>query len=345
MKGALSLSILREMRLRGFDVTLAYFYPEAVGYTWDECADFSADDRLVNMTDAPGVYGVERLSRVIRERDISLALQIGAPQAYSQIARVREQHPELHVLDILYNPVGHTVAHFLFEGAFDGVIVESEAMRQFMLQNTAKTEPMVHVLISGIDLDVFKPRSPAAASQDLVVGYVGRMSPEKDPLRFVSLAEAVHARLPDVRFQMYGEGAMADEVRARVAAGSAPAAIDFRGYVPHVRDALHAVDVLVVPSKVDGRPNVVMEANACGIPVLGTRVGGIPELIEHGANGFLLSDDAEAQVADLVRGWIAEPSSLVNLKRRCRLVAEERFDRRKMMDAYARVFAVCGARG
>ncbi|MFL1463224.1 glycosyltransferase family 4 protein [Roseococcus sp. DSY-14] len=343
MRGALSLSVLREMRGRGFDVTLAYFFPEAVGYTWDPCEDFAQEGRLLDLSADRAPPAVQRLAGAIAERRIPLAVQFGAPQAYGHVGRLKERRPGLRTLDVLYNEVGHTVAHFLHENAFDGVVVESEAMRAFVARETAKAEPGIHVMLSGVDLDAFRPARDQPP-RPLTLGYVGRMSPEKDPLRFVALAEALHRKLPELRFAMYGEGAMEGEVRARIAGGSAAAVIEYRGYVDHVREALHAVDAVMLPSRVDGRPNVVMEANACGVPVFGAPVGGIPELIEDGANGWLLRPDAAGHAAGVIASWLAAPAALEETRLRCRRIAEERFDRSRMLDDYERLFdAQCEA--
>ncbi len=340
VKGALSLSVLRAMRDRGFDVTVAYYMWEAVGYTRDPAEDFEVAGRLLNMIDAPGMIGVRRLEQVIREQEISLLLQIGAPGAYRQIPYLKERLPNLWTLDTLYNPVGHTVNYFLYEGGFDGVIVESVAMRDYVLANTTKPTPKVHVVLSGIALDEFTPSPrPRAMPEPFTVGYVGRMSPEKNPISFVEIAERLHAEIPTLRFSIFGEGGMQKEVQARAGASPAAAAITFEGYATHARDGLRAVDVLVVPSKLDGRPNVVMEANACGVPVIAAPVGGIPELVEDGVNGYLVTPHDHARIAELVRGWVENPATFAKIRRLSRAKAERDFDRRRMLDDYANVFA------
>jgi glycosyltransferase involved in cell wall biosynthesis len=341
------------MRARGFDVTLACYLQEAPGYTSDTAEDFAREGRLLAMEDAPGMAGVDRLEELIRARGIRLVLQIGAPGAYRHVPYLKERIPGLRTLDTLYNPIGHTVSHFLYERSYDGVIVESQAMRDHVLRNTASDSPAVHLVESGIDLDEYRPSARQGAEPGaLVIGYVGRMSPEKDPLAFVELAERLHGRLPQLRFRMFGEGWMTKQVRDRIAAGPAAAAIAFEGYAPSARDAYHAIDVLVVPSKLDGRPNSVMEANACGVPVIGAPVGGIPELIEEGRNGHVVAPQDHAAVAGILSGWLADPTAFAELRRHSRETAERRFDRRRMLDDYAAVFAgtapaeasACGAR-
>lgn len=338
VNGALSLIVLRAMRDRGIDIHIGYYRPGAGGYTPDRAEDFAADDRLIDFSDAHGVTGVDMLVSVVRERQIGLVLQIGSPWAYRQLPYLKEREPQRRIVDVLYNKVGHTLNHFLFEACFDGVIVESSDMQQFICDNTSKSDPNICKVESGIDLDIFKPKSSIRNGNSLVIGYFGRMSPEKNPLGFVSLAEYLHQALPELQFVMFGEGEMSGAVKARIGAGPAADVIQFGGYVDHASAALAQLDVLVVPSKLDGRPNVIMEANACGVPVIGAPVGGIPELIQPGSNGFLFRPEDHPQIARVLAEWLKEPSLFRQMQHMCRIVAEERFDRTRMLDDYEAVF-------
>lgn len=337
--GALSLSIFREMRRRGFDITVA-FYQHGGGYTADPAEDFASAGRLLDMSQHYGQDALATLERTLDERHIDLILQVGAPRAYRQLPYLKQRRRRLRILDTLYNKVGHTLDHFLYERCFDGVIVESEDMRRFVLDNSVKADPSVFVVESGIDLDLFVPPpcAPQTGGKGLVVGYLGRMSAEKNPLGFVELAEKLHAALPMLSFRMFGEGPLAEGVRARIAGSSAAGALCYEGYADSTKTALSRLDVLVVPSKVDGRPNVVMEANACGVPVFGAPVGGIPEMIEPGRNGFLMGPEQHGGIVEVLRRWLSDPVSFAAMRSSSRTVAEARFDRRRMLDTYEAVF-------
>jgi glycosyltransferase involved in cell wall biosynthesis len=164
------------------------------------------------------------------------------------------------------------------------------------------------------------------------------MSPEKNPIGFVALAEQLHQRMPELRFRMFGEGPQSEAVCARIQASAARAVISYAGFVVHPRDAFACMHVLVVPSCLDGRPTVVMEANACGVPVIGARVGGIPELIEPGLNGLVLGPSQLDEIAAAVAQWICQSARYEALRASCRATAEKRFDRNRMFDRYEDVF-------
>ena len=339
VNGALSLTVLRAMRARGLDVHIAFYLRGGGGYSPDPAEDWASEERLIDLHGKDRQSGLEILGETIVRRHIGLILQIGSPWAYPQLPYLKERHRDLIIVDLLYNKVGHTLNHFLYESCFDSVIVESYDMEQYILDNTNKPSPNVQRVESGIDLQRFRPpKSPRSESEGLVVGFLGRMSPEKNPLGFVALAERLHELLPTLRFRMFGEGEMTDAVKSRIATGTAGAAIFFGGYVEHQSDALAQIDVLVVPSKLDGRPNVIMEANACGIPVVGAPVGGIPELLEAGTNGFVLAPTDYERIAQILVGWTSDPASLHRIQATSRLFAEEHFDRERMLGAYETVF-------
>jgi glycosyltransferase involved in cell wall biosynthesis len=338
VKGALSLSVLRAMRDRGYDITLIYYHPETHGYTRDLAADFEAEGRLLDFSATADNACLTALDGVIKERQVGLVLQIGAPGAYAILPYLKERHSDLRVVDTMYNEIGHAVDHFLYEACLDAVIVESHSMRRFIERRSAKVSPNVVLVKSGIDLAHYAPRPPGMPRDGLVLGYIGRMSPEKNPMGFVTLAERMAESHPNVSFLMFGEGGMSDDVNARVAASGLGARIRFEGYVKDQRDALARIDALVVPSLVDGRPNIIMEANAFGRPVLAAPVGGIPELIEDGRNGHLFLPDDVTSLGAIVRRWEADRPAFATLSISSRETASARFDRRRMLDDYETAF-------
>jgi glycosyltransferase involved in cell wall biosynthesis len=339
VEGTLSLNVLRELRRRGADVAVAFCGKGGRGYTPDPMTDFAAENRLIDLSPIPPGLLRDRLSREFEARRTRLALQIGAFALYPVLPYVKERLPTLRVVDILYNEVGHTLNHFLYEAYFDGVIVESQHMARFVRDSTLKTDPCVRVVESGIDLDRFSPGRRRPGDEPLRIGYIGRFSTEKNPLGFIDLFERLAECLPRLAATIAGDGPMVDDVRTRVKASPAAKRLTYLGRVLDVSDALRTLDVLVVPSKLDGRPNIVMEANACGVPVIGAPVGGIPELIEEGVNGYLAAPTETDRIATWLRAWDEDPSLLSEIRSSSRKWAEARFDRSRMIADYAVAFA------
>ncbi|RAS10194.1 glycosyltransferase family 4 protein [Cupriavidus alkaliphilus] len=342
VKGALSLQVLREMRRRNFDVTVAFCSDASSVYTPDDMEDFRADKQLLDLSAVPHHDALDVVWREMQRRATGLVLQIGAPLLYHHLPYWKERNPSLRIVDTLYNEIGHTLNHFLYEQCIDGVIVETEHMKRFVERNSAKADARVRIVRNGIDTEWLTPAAEAPSGNGLVVGYVGRMSPEKNPLGFIDLIERIYPQLPDARFVLAGDGAQTDEVRRRVQKSPAGGQLQYRGYASDVRAVLQTLDVLVLPSKLDGRPNIVMEANACGIPVIGAPVGGVPELITEGVNGFLAHPAESDRILGILSAWRQNPAELTRFKQSSRQYAERHFSRQQMMDSYDDVFRELG---
>ena len=336
-RGNLALAILREMRRRDLSVTVAYCV-EAKHHIPDPAEDFARDNCFLDFTKLPIGQELDFVEEEIRKRGVRLILQIGASPMYRRLPFIKEKYPEIMIVDLLYNDRGHVVQHFLFEPAIDGVIVESEYMQRYVQRCSAKPDPQVHVIRSGVDLETFTPAFRTSEHAGLILGYVGRMSEEKNPLGFVALAEQLHANFPDAVFPISGEGPLATDVRERIEASPARGAFRWHGYDQDILGLLRRLDALVVPSLVDGRPIVIMEANACGVPVIAAPVGGIPEMIEVGVNGYLFPPAAAEPILEILMLWRNDPQSLATIKASSRSFAERAFDKKDMLSAYERVF-------
>jgi len=153
-------------------------------------------------------------------------------------------------------------------------------------------EQRIHVLRNGVDTEMFAPfsRSEARArfglpnSGSWVLG-VGNLVPEKG---FELLIHAI-AGLDDVRLVLVGEGPLRSQLAA-LGKSLAPNRVAFRANMPQeqLRYAYAAANVLALPSLREGWPNVVLEALACGTPVVASAVGGLPEILPDGAPGRLV---------------------------------------------------------
>ena len=136
---------------------------------------------------------------------------------------------------------------------------------------------------------------------------------------------------------------MRDTVEQHIRDSPARGAITYHGYVDSVSLAMNSLDALIVPSLLDGRPNVIMQANACGIPVIANPVGGIPSMIIEGLNGFLASPEDIESVVHYIDSWIKRPQSLLQMKHLSRETAEKNFSRSLMFDRYEQSFTLCQA--
>ena len=168
----------------------------------------------------------------------------------------------------------------------------------------------VHVLYNGVDGMLFHPAPAAAARARLgldpaapLVLFVGNLKASKGCLDLLEAFPALLRERPQARLVYVGAGPAAAALRARVEALGCTAQVGLVGAVKHVglADWFRAADVLCLPSHNEGVPNVVLEAMACGTPVVSTRVGGIPEILPGEAGLLVPVADRGALSAALAR--------------------------------------------
>ena len=140
-----------------------------------------------------------------------------------------------------------------------------------------------------------------------VVAFVGRLSREKRPDLFVAMAARVALDRPEAVFVVIGSGDLLDET-VRQAAATPNVPIMFAGLVSNVVSLMTCFDVLVCPSDTEGTPRVVIEAMFAGVPVVATRVGGLPDLIIDGRTGLLVAPNSVTALAGQVTRLLGDPS-------------------------------------
>jgi glycosyltransferase involved in cell wall biosynthesis len=166
----------------------------------------------------------------------------------------------------------------------------------------------VRVWARGVDTDRFAPRHRSeslrkrlGSGDSLHLLYVGRLAPEKDlPVLFEAYRRLARFRLPqDVRLTLVGDGSYSARTRSL-----APAGVTFTGHLegPELSQAYSSADVFVFPSRVETLGNVVLEAFASGLPVVGVAEGGTLENVVDGVNGVLCAPgDPDALAAAVAR--------------------------------------------
>jgi glycosyltransferase involved in cell wall biosynthesis len=169
---------------------------------------------------------------------------------------------------------------------------------------------------------------------DVVVGFCGRWSPEKNPIAFIDMAERL-ANKAGVHFVMTGTGKLADDVAGRLAAATGLARrFHLLGCVPAIEPVLASLDILVLPSLVDGRPVVVLEALAAGVAVVASEVGGVPELVLPGKTGELCPPGNTDAFVEAVAALSADRKKLARYKAEARAYAEQHLDEELMLKRY-----------
>lgn len=175
-------------------------------------------------------------------------------------------------------------------------------------------------------------------SNAIVVGTVGRMEAVKDPLNLVRAFLLLLARESALRGQLrlvlVGGGTLYEEVNRTLAASRASELAWLPGPRNDVPDIYRILDIFVQPSLAEGISNTILEAQASGLPVVATRVGGNPELVAEDKTGFLVPSAEPSALADTISRYIKSPKLRTAHGQAARERAVQEFSMRRMTEQY-----------
>ncbi|HCP78475.1 MAG: hypothetical protein CML16_14140 [Pusillimonas sp.] len=236
---------------------------------------------------------------LLDSRQPDCLLLAGSSYFYEHLESMRLHRPEMAVVDLLFNTIGHVDSHRRFRQYIDSVIAENEEVKSWF-KSIGWHDQDIHLVESGIDTAYYEPRPTSQewraqlgiGADDYVIGFSGRMSDEKAPDIFVDIAHLCKGNAK-LHFVMTGIGPLSKSIEKKVSQLS-DTRIHFLGAVDNIEFIISQYDILLLPSRLDGRPQVVLEALAMGVPVIASNVGGLPSLVEPEITGYLCrAADAE----------------------------------------------------
>lgn len=216
---------------------------------------------------------------------------------------------------------------------FDRVIAVSPLIRDQLIASGV-TRDRIRVVYNAIVVENYRPASvPAGTLRKTLgipadvplVGNVGRLSPEKGQEDFIKAARQVLNMDIKAHFVLAGSGP--DELRLRemvTELGIQPR-VHFLGHLGDVRSVFRDCDVIALTSYTEGFPNVLLESLCMGTPIIATRVGGVPDIVEDGVTGVLVEPHAVDDIASGIAHLLREPAWAAQLVQNGRRRIEQRF--------------------
>ena len=216
---------------------------------------------------------------------------------------------------------------------FDMVLAVSGRIQQDLLDAGVPAE-RIRLVHNAIVMDRYERTGETGMLAALVgrtlpgpvLTCVGRLSPEKGHADFIDALGIVAERGHRIFAVLAGEGVERSRLEARIAALGLTDSVFLPGYVDQPRQVLEETDLLVLPSHTEGLPNAALEALAMAVPVLATRVGGTPEVIEDGVTGRLIPPRDPAAMAAAIEDFLTHRDRWRGMALRGRASLEGRFD-------------------
>lgn len=225
-------------------------------------------------------------------------------------------------------------------GRADLVVAVSRAVADRLARSGSVPRERIRVMPNGVELERFDDaaaggsesarasarRELGLGSDEAVVLVPAVFRPGKGHELLLEAVPALRRRVPGVRILLAGGGGRAATLEARARRMELGDAVRFLGHREDVPRLLRACDVVALPSRAEALPTALIEAAAAGRPAVATRVGGTPEVVEHGETGLLVEPGDAGALASALAGLLEDADRARRYGRAARRRAEQRFD-------------------
>jgi glycosyltransferase involved in cell wall biosynthesis len=225
---------------------------------------------------------------------------------------------------------GQQAIHSLVLELATHVLVNSDAIAARLAGTRAARRGRLAVIHNGVDLARFAPAADRSSTRaPMRVGTLANLRPEKGLLQLVEAAAVVTRKSPRARFTIWGDGPLRRDLDALIRARGLTGIVEMPGPTLQPESALKGCDVFVLPSLSEASSNVVLEAMGTGLPVVATRVGGLPGLVEDQRTGLLVPPADVPALAQAIVRLLETPdlAAMMGARGRARALAEFGLDR------------------
>jgi glycosyltransferase involved in cell wall biosynthesis len=224
----------------------------------------------------------------------------------------------------------------------DAFIAVAQPHARYLAEHEGCPTGKVRVIANGVDVERFRPLPPDAAlraklglmPQAPVAAIVAALRPEKNHELFLAAAARIRRARPDAQFLVIGDGVQRPRLEAMRDSLNLADAVHFLGTRGNIPELLSLVDCLMLTSHMEANPVSILEALACGKPVVATRVGSISESVRDGENGFLVSPGDEEALASRVVELFGSPELIRRLGHAGREAVVEHWSLERMVAGY-----------
>jgi glycosyltransferase involved in cell wall biosynthesis len=286
-----------------------------------------------------------RLRQIIREeRPDLMHLHSRRGDMLAALAGRWERLPTIHSRRV-DNPPSRLDLRLKFP-LFGKIVAISEGIRKVLLRAGVPAEQVLCVP-SAVDTRRFRPLCSRESvlqefglkSDARLLGMVAQMIPRKGHDVLFEALPAILQEHPKTQALLFGRGPLDEELRRRAGERGLKWNVHFLGFRHDLENIIPCLDLLVHPAYMEGLGVSLLEAASCGVPIVASQVGGIPEIVLDGVNGHLIKPGDSASLARLVVELLDRPERLIELGKAGRERVLEKFSIERMVEGNFGVYA------
>jgi glycosyltransferase involved in cell wall biosynthesis len=266
---------------------------------------------------------------------------------FKNITSMRTAHgaPENRPSPLLFHKWLYNFSDW-FSGRFlqRRIIAVSDDLKTKLAEHFPATK--ISIIQNGLDIIDISHHQPEKQflkptdSTTFRIGFAGRLVSVKRVDLFIQAAREFISKYPDISatFHIYGTGPLKNELEKLRSELDAAASIIFEGHTEDMAAQLGELDILIMISDHEGLPMILLEAMACHTPILAHAVGGIPELLDHGQCGVLISNQNPVDYAHAIYTLLSEPDTRQMLARNAYERLSKHYSSQTNADAYVETY-------
>jgi glycosyltransferase involved in cell wall biosynthesis len=303
---------------------------------------------LNEVTRIPSLTALKALYQIFRREQPVIVHTHGAEANFHGLLAAFLARVPVRVGEEIGIPAHSNVAKFIFRQIYrmaHRVIGVSNVVVDWLLACREVSQKRVACLYSPVLLPAVRHgMRDDAAGRTFRVCYVGRLESVKNPLVLLDSAKNLIVRGVPVECWIVGDGSLRKEIEDRIASLGISQQVQLFGFQPDPSKFIRQCDVYVQPSLSEGFSLALIEAMGCGVPVIVTRVGGAPEVVEQGVTGWLLDDpSACALTTALHEAWLLGEQKLFNMGLNARHAVEGRFEPEQYIVRLEKLYSLVAA--
>lgn len=221
----------------------------------------------------------------------------------------------------------------------DRIVVPSQFSKEEYMRILCCPSEKISVVYNGVDVTRFG-KMPVARSQGKKVtfGIIARLVPVKAHKTLIQAFHKLWCLHPEVRLLVVGDGPTREKLEGLVSKLGLKRNVCFKGNIENIPNILREIDVCILSSYTENLPNSVLEAQASGRPVIATRVGGVPEIIDHCKHGFLVPAGDSDALARAMLKFVENPKLIKKLGSAARKSVLHRYTIRRNVEGLLSVY-------
>jgi glycosyltransferase involved in cell wall biosynthesis len=286
-----------------------------------------------------------QLRRLLQERQVDLVhAHVYASSVAAALATLGADMPlilTVHSESLWQGPLARWISRHTYRGAA-GVIAVSETIGRRLIEIDGLEPDRVRVIgnaVAPTTVRAYEPLGLPPGWEDApLVGVVARLQSEKGVGTFLDAVVLIRSRCPHARYCVVGDGPLRGALAGRVRELGLEDRVHFLGCRVDARALLPALDVLAVPSISEGEPLVVLEAMEAGVPIVATRVGGIPRQVRHERDGLLVPPGDPVALSNSILRLLQHPADAEQLARTAQERVRATFSYEAMLNKIERCY-------